>query len=105
MLTLEQYMAGRGGAAGLWACAVSSTVSIVSRSATHKGPGRANLIQANLAMSEEGRSGDPSGVDKELMKKALHEILDEIPAFRALSKGKSKAGSGSLTVAEGGMVG
>ena len=75
MLTLEQYMEGRGGAAGLWACEVSSTVSIVSRSATHKGPGRANLIQANLAMSEEGRSGDPSGVDKELMKKALHEIL------------------------------
>ena len=56
-------------------------------------------------MSEEGRSGDLSGVGKELVKKALHEILDEIPAFRALSKGKSKAGPGSLTAAEGGMVG
>ena len=77
----------------------------MSRSATHKGSGRANLIQANPAMSEEGRSGDSSGVDKELMKKALHEILDEIPAFRALSKGKSRAGTGSLTAAERGMVG
>ena len=84
---------------------MSSTVSIVSRSATHKGSGRANLIQANPAMSEEGRSGDPSGVDKELMKKSLHEILDEIPAFRALRKGKSRAGTGSLTAAERGMAG
>ena len=36
--------------------------------ATHEGSGRANLIQANPAMSEEGRSVDPSGVGKELMK-------------------------------------
>ena len=38
------------------------------RVATHEGSGRADLIQANPAMSEEGRSVDPSGVGKELMK-------------------------------------
>jgi hypothetical protein len=56
-------------------------------------------------MSEEGRSGQPPGKYKELMKEALHEILNNIPTFRALSKGKSKAETGSLTAAGRGMEG
>ena len=48
-------------------------------------------------MSDEETRANPPGIDKETVKEALHEILNDIPAFQTLlrhEKGKTKAGTG-----------
>lgn len=54
-------------------------------------------------MTEEDQSAEPPKIDQELMKEALHEILNDIPAFRALAqcgRGEETDG-GSQTEATG----
>lgn len=59
-------------------------------------------------MTEKENTGEPPKIDKELMKEALHEILNDIPAFwafvqcskRGEDRKRSSKGTGVLQLTD-----